>query len=74
MISLLVIFVCEDNKELLFCLYGAIFQFCVQKSPEDAEDADVSDLCGPAWLHDHHILSDALFACNGLVDKPHPRF
>ena len=20
------------------------------------------------------ILSDALFACNGLVDKPHPRF
>ena len=45
MISLFVIFVCQDSKELLFRLYGAIFQFYEQKSPKDAEDADVSDLC-----------------------------
>ena len=51
MISLFVIFVCEDSKELLCRFYGAIFQFYVQKSPEDAEDADVSDLCGPARAH-----------------------
>jgi len=34
MISLFVIFVCEDSKELLCHLYGAIFQFYVQKRPE----------------------------------------
>ena len=51
MISLFVIFVCEDSKELLCRLYGAIFQFYVQKRPEDAEDADVSDLRGPAQPH-----------------------
>ena len=74
MISLFVIFVCEDSKELLCRLYGAIFQFYVQKSPGGAwEDADESDLCGPARPH-HRILSGALFTCNGLVDKPHPRF
>ena len=43
MISIFVIFVCEDSKELLCRFYGAIFQFYVQKSPEDVEDADVSD-------------------------------
>ena len=48
MISLFVIFVCEDSKKLLCCLYGTIFQFYVQKCPENEEDADVSDLCGPA--------------------------
>ena len=48
MISLFVIFVCEDSKELLCHLYGAIFQFYVQKRPEDA---DVSDLRGPARPH-----------------------
>ena len=69
-ISLFFIFVCEDSRELLCCLYGAIFQFYVQKS---LEDADASDLCGPAWLHGH-VLSDALFACNGPIDKLHPRF
>ena len=67
MISLFVIFVCEASKELLCRLYGAIFQFYAQKSPEDAEDVDVSDLCGPTRPH-HRILSEALFACNGLVD------
>ena len=51
MISLFGIFVCEDSKELLCRFYGAIFQFYVQKSPEDAEDADVSDSCGPARAH-----------------------
>ena len=34
MISLFVIFVFEDSKELLCHLYGAIFQFYVQKRPE----------------------------------------
>ena len=48
LIILFVIFVCEDSKELLCGLHGAIFQFYVQKSTEDAEDADMSDLCGPA--------------------------
>ena len=65
-----VIFVCEDSKERFCRLYGAIFQFYVQKSPEDAEDVNVSDLCGPARPHPIRCL----FACNGLVDKPHPRF
>ena len=41
MIILFVIFV---SKELPFRLYGAIFQFDVEKSTEDAEDADVSDM------------------------------
>ncbi len=62
MISLLVICVCEDSKELLCRLYGAIFQFYAQKCAEDAEDAVwaiYADLCGPARPH-HRILSDAL--------------
>ncbi len=39
MISLLVIFVCEDSKELLCRLYGASFQFYAQKCAEVAEHA-----------------------------------
>ena len=45
------IFVCEDFKQLLYRLYEAIFQFYVEKCPEDGEDADVSELCGCAPPH-----------------------
>ena len=43
--DLSVIFVCEDSKQLVFCLYGAIFQFYAEKSPKNAENVDVSALC-----------------------------
>ena len=50
-ISLFIIFVCEDSKQLLYRLYGAILQFYAEKCPEDADDADVSKLCGSAPPH-----------------------
>ena len=51
MISLFIIFVCEDSKQLLDHLYGAIFQFYAEKSPEDVNDGEVSELCGFGPLH-----------------------
>ena len=51
MISLLIIFACEDSKQLLDHLYGAIFQFYAEKCPEDAEDGDVSKLSGSTTPH-----------------------
>ena len=44
--SLFIIFVCEDSEQLLYGLYGAVFQFYAEKCPEDSRDADVSELCG----------------------------
>ena len=55
MISLFIIFVCEDRKQL-FYIYGAIFQFYTKACPEDAEDADIRNYADPH----HHIQSDAL--------------
>ena len=39
MINLFAIFASEDGKQLLSRLYAAIFQFCPEKCPKDAEDA-----------------------------------
>ena len=44
-------FVCEDSKQLLYLLNGAVFQFYALKYPEDADDADVSELRGSALLY-----------------------
>ena len=51
MISLFVIFACEDSKKLLPCFRGAVFQFYVEKCPQDAEDVEDSELCGSAPPH-----------------------
>ena len=45
------LFACEDSKKLLSCLCGAIFQFYEEKWPQDAKDAEVSELCGSASPH-----------------------
>ena len=48
MINFFVIFACEDSKQLLSRLYVAILEFCLEKcrkDAEDAEDADVGELC-----------------------------
>ena len=74
MISLFVIFVCEDRKELLCCIYGAIFQFYEQKSPEDMEDADVSDICGPARPHPVRCLPSSSAVGHHEWSRTHLRF
>ena len=51
MINLFVIFASEDGKHLLSRLYVAIFLFCAEKCPKDAEDAEVGELCGSAPPH-----------------------
>ena len=60
MISLFVVFVCEDSKQLVSNLCGAVFQFYAELSPEDADDTDVSKLCGSP------PCQNAMF----FVDKP----
>ena len=51
MISLFAIFASEDIEQLLSCLYVAIFLSYAEKCPEDAEDAEVGELCGSAAPH-----------------------
>ena len=51
MINLFAIRASEDGKHSLSRLYVAIFQFCVEKSPKDAEDVEVGELCGSIPLH-----------------------
>ena len=62
MISLFVIFVCEDSKQLVSRLYGAIFQFYAVKSAEDAVDTDVWELCRSAPLHPVKCPVNAVFS------------
>ena len=49
--SVSLIFACEDSKKLLSCFCGGSFQFNVEKCPQGAEDAEVSELCGSAPPH-----------------------
>ena len=51
MINVFAIFASEDDKQLLSRLYVAIFLFCAEKCPKDAEDAEVGQLCGSASPH-----------------------
>lgn len=50
-------------QQLVSCLYGAIFSFTLyaEKRPEDAEDADVGELCGFAPMHPVRCLENAMF-------------
>ena len=59
MTNLFAIFASEDGRQLLSRLNLAIFLFCMEKCPRDAEDAEVGKLCGSAPPH-LRILSDAL--------------
>ena len=45
MINFFAIFACKDAKQLLSLLYVAIFSFCVEKCPKNAEDVEVGELC-----------------------------
>ena len=51
MINFFAIFASADGKQLLSRYYVAIFKFYAEKCPKDAEDAEVSELCGAAPLH-----------------------
>ena len=51
MINLFAIFASEDGKQLLSCLYVAIFLFCAEKCPKDPEDTEVGELCGSTPPH-----------------------
>ena len=51
MIILFAIFASEDGKQLSSRLYVAIFKFYAEKCAKDAEDTEVSELCGSAPLH-----------------------
>ena len=51
MINLFTIFASEDGKQLPSHLYVAIFKFYAEKCAKDAEDTEVSELCGSAPLY-----------------------
>ena len=51
MINLFAIIASEVGKQLLSCLYVAIFSFYEEKCPKDAEDAEVGKLCGSTPPH-----------------------
>ena len=48
MINLFAIFASEDGKQLLSHLNVAIYYFYAEKCLNDAEDAEVGELCGSA--------------------------
>ena len=50
-INLFASFASDDDKQLLSRLYVAIFLFCAEKCPKDAEDVEVGELCGSAPPH-----------------------
>jgi len=50
-INLFSFFVCEDGKQLLYHKYQAFFPVLCGKCSEDAEDANVRELCGSAPPH-----------------------
>ena len=56
MISLFIIFVFEDSKQVLYHLYDAVLKVYTEKCPEDVEDADASELWGSAPPHPRYQM------------------